>query len=130
METVKVDGALEVETEVVIGHNPEFYALDNRDGAIFSKRWVVIAENDRGDRWVHVSKWIDREDAARLAERVEERGVINLLHWESTDPVYGSQAWEDDQECDIERDVPYLEREVEFEEAAEAECEGPWGWYN
>lgn len=83
--------------EVVIAFDGEFAEPGNPDGAIYGIKVFVTAETPDGRRFNH-STAFDLEDAAaeRLVARVLSCGVINSEYWDETYSIYGSAAWQEE----------------------------------
>lgn len=92
-----------------------YLAGRTEDGEDFTAEvYYVVAEDERGNRWAHVSRFAGAEasrdedgfwhfadvreasvaEANRLCARIEAAGgVINHAHWSSMRPAYGSAAY-------------------------------------
>lgn len=90
---------------------------DAEDGTpIYGRAFFVMAQNERGERWVHHSVFKDTEvrymheggytsvqrrtaeaeaAATRLLVRIRAAGAIDLRHWFESDPEYGSVAYQE-----------------------------------
>lgn len=67
------------------------------DPVVVGNGWLVLAYTPRGDVYAHeAGAFARREDAVRLAARVEAAGAIDLDHWVYERAAYGSEAWEAD----------------------------------
>jgi hypothetical protein len=95
--SLKVIRASIVEEDVVVGFNSERADMDNPSGALYGKVSKVMAETLSGRRFLHI--WSLTADVAqRLADKVSRSGEIDPQFWSETFPVYGSMAWEDEEE--------------------------------
>lgn len=85
---------------VVIEQDGEFVDMSNPHGFVYGQRFVVLAITEDGRRFSHhkLFHYQHREAADALAIKVLHRGEIDLSHWLETYPVYGSLAWEDEED--------------------------------
>lgn len=58
--------------------------------------FLVLAEENGGQRHLHERTDLTEPQAAALAKKVTEAGIINLDHWHYFAPRYGSEAYEDE----------------------------------
>lgn len=96
------------------------------DGSpIIDERFFVQYEDDRGYRWrhrvyfdsvmpepddddgwggpqFHFERERARQHAEHLADRICQAGIINLEHWQTDRPAYGSLAWQESGQDAIE----------------------------
>lgn len=56
---------------------------------------AVVAETGSGRRFLHTHNFATLAGAERMVARVIEAGYINEDHWVEIDPVYGSEAFSD-----------------------------------
>jgi len=93
---MKINEAYVAEDETIVGFDPERAELGNPDGAIYGRRLFVYSATAEGRRFFHsVTFSLDeREKANRLAGRVVHARAINPQHWVETYEVYGSIAWQ------------------------------------
>jgi hypothetical protein len=83
------------EDVVVVDQNSEFSDMDNPQGYIYRRTFVVLAITKDGRRFAHHHFFgMDRDKADALAIKVLYRGEIDHSYWKETYPVYGSSAWE------------------------------------
>lgn len=93
---------------------------DEDGSVVVGRSFYVYAEDDAGHRWAHDHRfldrvrvadpelggvWVRREEGAAEAEveallariqaHVAAGGRLASAHWEETDPVYGSAAYQD-----------------------------------
>ncbi len=80
-------------------HNPEPSAID--DQYYYLDRFRVIAEDEIGDRVVHVHLFEKEDEAERFADKVavaHRKGrALSDDHWYPIDPCYGSKAYQRDE---------------------------------
>ena len=58
---------------------------------------VVIARTARGERFILRHAFDNVEAAEAFSKRVVAKGDIDLTHWVSTYPVYGSEAGQEEE---------------------------------
>jgi hypothetical protein len=98
---IKIQSVTPYKDTCVVGQDSEFADMCNPEGFIYRHRWFVEACTDYGDRFIHKLHFdLESDTAFVLANRVKEKGEIDPQYWVQGYPVYGSNAWEDD---DIER---------------------------
>jgi len=93
---MKVETAEGFTTEAVIGEDPDFADLGNPRGFRYGPVHLVRATTYSGRRFLHQHLFPNPEGARALAQKVRERGVINLHYWSETYPEYGSHACEEE----------------------------------
>ena len=69
----------------------------DQDGGIFEQHngWQVNAVTAYGDVFIYLTTFADRDDAERLAARVNAAAAIDPVHWAFGRAAYGTQAWLD-----------------------------------
>tara|TARA_R100000479_G_scaffold169623_1_gene111499 strand:+ start:67 stop:417 length:351 start_codon:yes stop_codon:yes gene_type:complete len=92
-EQMKIEHAFVRPELVVLWSNPENAEPGNPEGHTYGEKYFVIGEESDGSRMGHFKPYDTEEEAQKLADRVNEKLVINVEHWISVPPRYGSRAY-------------------------------------
>lgn len=92
-EQVKIKYAFVKPELVVLWSNPENAEPSNPEGNTYGEKYFVVGEQSDGSRMGHFKNFDTVEEAEKLAERVNQKLVINAEHWVSMEPCYGSRAY-------------------------------------
>lgn len=90
-------------TQVRIGRDAEYACLSNPKGDIYDWQTMVIGVSAEGRRFEHQNLFKDEADADALIKRIEAAGgMCDLRFWHETHPVYGSAAWQQEDDARAE----------------------------
>jgi hypothetical protein len=95
--TAKIIRAYSFSSLEPVMFSSEYSSFDNPDGAIYGYMYRVVAEADNGSRYIHQLLFESENDANKLAQRVNNKLVIDLSYWNETYSCYGSDAWHKDE---------------------------------
>jgi hypothetical protein len=98
MDRIKITQVSQSPKEVVVGHNYELADMCNPEGTIFETRHFICAITDNGSRY-WLKDAFSEDKANTLLRQINAHGSINPSLWFQGDSVYGSPAWEAEDNC-------------------------------
>ena len=96
---IKISKAYPFEDEYIKCCHHEHVDMSNPQGAVYGRGIFIKATTDRGERFTLMDATFatgEEEKAQALCDKIIARGVIDLKYWSGDHPVYGSPAWQEE----------------------------------